>query len=76
MPVEEFKRRIDDLIQAVKSSRLRPGFKEILIPGEPEFRTENKRLKEGIYVPEKTWEDIRNITNKLKVDISSVVVEK
>jgi uncharacterized oxidoreductase len=69
VPVYEFKRRIDDLIQIVKSSKLRPGFEEILIPGEPEFRTEKKRLVEGIYIPEKTWEDIKNITKKLKIDV-------
>ncbi len=69
IPVHEFKRRIDDLIQVVKSSKLRPGFEEILIPGEPEFRTEEKRLVEGIYLPKKTWKDIKNIAKKLKIDI-------
>ena len=72
MPVAEFKRRIDNLIQAAKSSKLRPGFDEILIPGEPELRTEKKRLEDGIYVPEKTWEEMKSVGMKLGFDLVSV----
>ncbi|MCW4021358.1 MAG: Ldh family oxidoreductase [Candidatus Bathyarchaeota archaeon] len=76
MPVDKFKRRIDDLVHAVKSSKLRPGFGEILIPGEPEYRTEKKRLKEGIYVPEKTWEEIKKTAKKLDLDLETFVSGK
>jgi len=72
MPVREFKRRIDSLIQIAKSSKLRPGFDEILIPGEPELRTEKKRLGEGIYVPEKTWEEIKGTGTKMGLDLVSL----
>ena len=73
MPVNEFKRRIDNLIQTAKSSKLRPGFHEILIPGEPELRTERERLEEGIYVPDKTWEEIKSIGTKMRLDLVSFV---
>ena len=76
MPVREFKRRTANLIQIAKSSKLRPGFDEILIPGEPELRTEKKRLEEGIYVPEKTWEEIERIGTKMGLDLVSPVVSK
>lgn len=65
MPVEEFKRRVGDLVKVIKGSKTRPGFKEILIPGEPEYLTEKVRLRDGIYVPEKTWEEIVNLAKKL-----------
>lgn len=65
MPVEEFKRRVSDLVKVIKGSKTRPGFKEILIPGEPEYLTEKVRLRDGIYVPEKTWEEIVNLAKKL-----------
>jgi len=68
MPIEEFKKRASDLIRVIKSSKPRPGFKEILVPGEPEYLTEKIRLKEGIYVPEKTWEEIKNLAKKLGVN--------
>jgi LDH2 family malate/lactate/ureidoglycolate dehydrogenase len=32
-----------------------PGFSEVLVPGEPEVRTTERRRKEGIPVPEDTW---------------------
>ncbi len=70
MHVEEFKRRVDDLIRTVKSSKLRPGWTEIFTPGEPEHRTEQKRLREGIYVPERTWDEIINIAKELNVDLA------
>ena len=76
MPIDEFKRRSDNLIQAVKSSKLRPGFDEILIPGEPELRTEKKRLEEGVYVPEKTWEELKSIGMKLGLDLVSVTANQ
>ncbi len=73
MPVDEFKRRIDNLIRAIKSSKVRSGFGEILIPGEPELRMEKKMLKEGIYLPDKTWEEIQSIGAKMKLDLASSV---
>lgn len=68
MPVEEFKRKIGELIRTIKSSRPRPGWKEIIVPGETEYLTEKARLKEGIYVPERTWEEIKQIANRLGVN--------
>lgn len=67
MPLEDFKRKVSDLVRVIKSSKPRPGFKEILVPGEPEHLTEKIRLREGIYVPEKTWEEIKNLARKLGV---------
>ncbi len=71
MPVDEFKSQMDDLIRAIKSSKPRPGFKEILIPGELEFRTEKKRRKEGVPVPKKTWAEICNLAVRMGVDLAS-----
>ncbi|MEM3645308.1 MAG: Ldh family oxidoreductase [Candidatus Bathyarchaeia archaeon] len=67
MSLEDFKKKVSNLIRVIKSSKPRPGFKEILVPGEPEHLTEKIRLREGIYVPEKTWEEIKNLARKLGV---------
>jgi len=75
IPVDEFKKRMDSLIRRIKSSKLRPGFKEILLPGEPELRTEMKRRKEGIYIPDRTWEEIMRIAEKKSIDIAMIVDE-
>ena len=73
--IDEFKNRIDALIRRIKSSKLRPGFKEILLPGEPEIRTERRRRKEGIYIPERTWEEIVKIAERKDIDVAALVGE-
>jgi uncharacterized oxidoreductase len=69
VPVDDFEERIDALIKAAKSTKLRPGFTEILMPGEPEFRTEKERQKQGIFIPDKTWEEIKKIAVKFNLDL-------
>jgi len=69
MPLDQFKGEMDELIRAIKRSKPMPGFKEVLIPGELELRSEQKRLKEGIYVPDKTWMEITEVARTVKVDI-------
>ena len=76
MPIEEFKDHIDALIRRIKSSKLRPGFKEILLPGEPELRAEMKRRVEGINLPERTWIEIRRIAEKKNISITELINEK
>ena len=46
-PVEEFKRGMDELIADLKNQPTAPGVKEILTPGEPEWRQKLKRIREG-----------------------------
>jgi LDH2 family malate/lactate/ureidoglycolate dehydrogenase len=48
MPLDVFFDRMGTLAQRVKSQPRAEGFDEILMPGEPEFRTEQKRLEGGI----------------------------
>src|SRR5208282_5397889 len=55
---ESFKERIDKLIRSVKSSPTAPGFTEILIPGEPEYREEERRSKKGIPIPDAAWKTL------------------
>lgn len=48
MPMAEFKRRMDSMIQRFKDSEPAEGFDEVLMPGEPELRYEAERLRTGI----------------------------
>ena len=47
MPVAEFKARMDAFIAEVKSSARRPGFDEILVPGEIDHRRETAYRRDG-----------------------------
>ena len=49
---------VEDLIRHVQTSRLSKGFKEILVPGEPEFRSALKREEDGVEVDDTTWSRI------------------
>jgi uncharacterized oxidoreductase len=50
----EVKRYIDYL----KASALRPGFSEVLYPGEPEARMQRERMANGIPIDAMTWNEI------------------
>lgn len=60
----------ENLIRFIKSSRLAPGFSEILIPGEPEFRNAARREQDGIVLDDKTWADIYREAKLLGFDLT------
>ncbi|HTC10234.1 MAG TPA: malate/lactate/ureidoglycolate dehydrogenase [Acetobacteraceae bacterium] len=51
----------------IRSSRVAPGFEQILLPGEPERRAAEKRAKEGIPVDDGTWRDVIAAAAKLGI---------
>ena len=55
----------------VKSSRLRDGFSEILMPGEPEARIFERRSREGIPVEADTWSKVATIAASVGVQLPS-----
>lgn len=57
-PLDRFCHMVDGLIEATKAARKAPGVKEILVPGELEWRTRAQRLEQGLDLPEATWERI------------------
>jgi LDH2 family malate/lactate/ureidoglycolate dehydrogenase len=72
-PLQEFKERIDALFEAIKGTPTAMGFKEVMMPGEPEFRTEEKRLKKGIFIEEKTWQDINKVVKELELNLKEIM---
>jgi uncharacterized oxidoreductase len=56
---------IGALIGYVKSARPRPGFDEVLVPGEPERHRRAERLAHGIEVDERTWAEILDAARSL-----------
>lgn len=66
---EEFLEQVRILEAHVKSSPLAPGFTEILMPGEPELREEERRLRDGIQVDDETWRQFVECARGLGVTI-------
>ena len=73
-PVEEFGRRMDVLIDRMKSAAPAEGYEEVLVAGEPEWRTEEERRREGIPLEAGIWEKLVAEANGLGVPAPCVVV--
>lgn len=67
-PAADFRRLVDETIAYMKSSPPAPGFDEVLVPGELEFRTLRRREKEGIPIDPTTLEGLRRHGERLHVD--------
>jgi uncharacterized oxidoreductase len=67
-PLDEFRRLMDEAVAYIKSSRPAPGFEEVMVPGELEFRTRRRRQKDGIPVDEATRAGLRQHGARLGVD--------
>lgn len=67
-PLQEFKKEVKELAEFVKTSPPAAGFTEVLYPGEPEYRTEQTRRRDGIIVEEETWQQISDLMKELKVE--------
>jgi LDH2 family malate/lactate/ureidoglycolate dehydrogenase len=64
---EEFKKNMGAYIRSIKGSAKAKGTAEILVPGEPEHRTEMKFLKEGIPLPPNTVKELTTLAETLKI---------
>ena len=69
LPQEQFRQLVDETVAYVKSSRPAPGFEEVLIPGELEFRTLRQRQIDGIPVDPATLLAMREHGDRLGVSI-------
>jgi LDH2 family malate/lactate/ureidoglycolate dehydrogenase len=56
MPVEEFTARMERLVEMMKSTPTAPGYDEVLVAGEPEWRIEAERRKSGIPIAAGNWD--------------------
>jgi ureidoglycolate dehydrogenase (NAD+) len=66
-PVDEFKRRMDELFADLKGQPRMEGVDEILIPGEPELRTKMQREREGCPIREEDADLLRQLGEDLGV---------
>jgi len=67
MPLEEFTARMERLVALVKSAPPAPGYDEVLVAGDPEWRTEAERLRNGIPISEGNWETLIKTAARVKV---------
>lgn len=67
MPLEEFHRRIEWLVNTVKSAAPAKGYQDVMVAGDPEWRAESERRKHGIPLGEGTWDCLNKTADRLGV---------
>jgi LDH2 family malate/lactate/ureidoglycolate dehydrogenase len=67
MPVEEFTARLEKLVGMIKSAPAASGYNEVLVAGDPEWRTEAERLAHGIPVEDGNWKELCETAKALGV---------
>lgn len=68
MPVEEFTARVEKLVELMKSTPAAPGYDEVMVAGDPEWRTEAERLRNGIPIADGNWDSLVKAGARVKVD--------
>lgn len=58
MPLEEFTARMEKLVGIMKATAPAPGYDEVLVAGDPEWRIEAERLRDGIPVAQGNWDGL------------------
>ncbi len=69
MPLDLFEARMRTLVEMVKSSKNAKGFDEVLVAGEPEWRAEEDRRREGITLSEGVWQNLVASAERLGVEL-------
>lgn len=72
--IEDYKAHVGKLIVNLKNASVANGFEEILLPGEPELRSKQKRLSDGIPIPESTWDELVKTASDIGVSLPTPIV--
>jgi LDH2 family malate/lactate/ureidoglycolate dehydrogenase len=70
---ESYADNADFVMQRVKKIKPASGVEEVLIPGEPEARSREERLKDGVPVADRTWEQIVEGGKSVGLDVEGLV---
>jgi len=75
-PMEKYNQSLQKTRKKIKAIPPAKGFKEVLLPGEPEFQTSQARLKAGIEVPQDTWNAVKKAGLTVGVDIDQLSIHE
>lgn len=67
--VEDYKAHVDTLIERLKALPPAEGVEEVLVPGEPEDKVHEERLRRGIPLPEGTVRNLRTVAERFGVKL-------
>lgn len=71
MEVDEFKKRIDEWVSVLRTTKPVKGKAAVLIPGDPERREEAIRKQNGIPLTKKVIEELKTISKQTEVSFNA-----
>ena len=69
--VEGYKEHIDNLVDGLKALPTADGFDEVLVPGEPEEKVYDDRIRHGIPLPPGTLRNLQSVAERLEIEFPS-----
>ena len=73
MPVEQFTARVEELVRIMKSTPVAPGYDEVLVAGDPEWRMEAQRRRDGLPIAAGNWDAL--VKAAAKVNVPAIPVQ-
>jgi LDH2 family malate/lactate/ureidoglycolate dehydrogenase len=64
-----YRAMVGEMLAAAKRMPPAAGTAEVLVPGEPEVRMREQRSREGISLPEATWQDLAKVGERFRVPL-------
>lgn len=65
--LDAYQTHVDSVIEGIKALPLAEGSKEILVPGEPEDRVHEERMRNGIPLPDGTVRNLRKVADRFGI---------
>jgi LDH2 family malate/lactate/ureidoglycolate dehydrogenase len=69
LPMDEFQARMQTMRDTVTGSRPAAGFEEVMIAGDPEWRSDEQRRRDGVPVSRGIWEQLTILGKRLNVAV-------
>lgn len=69
---EQFLGQVEEMAQELLGTPPAPEASGVLLPGDPEARIAEQRMREGIPIVEATWGDVQALARELGVDLPGV----
>lgn len=71
--LETYKEHIDTMIDAIKALPKAEGVTEIFLPGEPEWRVMESREKDGIPIPQNTYQNLKKVADQFGLSLPALL---
>jgi hydroxycarboxylate dehydrogenase B len=69
--VERFTDQVEEMAQALQGAPTAPGVEQVLLPGQPELLTAERRRREGIPIAKATWREVLEVAAELGVALTN-----